>query len=138
MEKVNVSGTIQASANEVWKLVSNFGELNQFVEAVETCEADGSGAGTVRTLTLQDGAVVKEKLESLDSENRVLTYTIEESPMPISNYTGTMKVERLNDNQSEFTWSSEFDVPDESADEMKTALQGLYSLGVEGLQQSFS
>jgi len=138
MEKVNVSGTIQASANEVWKLVSNYGELNQFVEAIETCTSDGSGVGTVRTLTLQDGGVVKEKLQSLDNENRVLTYTIEESPMPISNYTGTMRVRRLKDNQSEFIWSSEFDVPDESADEIKGALEGLYSLGVQGLQESFS
>lgn len=134
MERVNVSGTIQASANEVWKLVSNYGELNQFVEAIETCTSDGS----IRTLTLQDGGVVKEKLQSLDNETRVLTYTIEESPMPISNYTGTMRVRRLKENQSEFIWSSEFDVPDESADEIKGALEGLYSLGVQGLQESFS
>lgn len=138
MEKVNVSGTIPASANEVWKLVSDFGELNQFVEAVEKCTSDRTGVGAVRTLTLQDGGIVKEKLQSLDNENRELTYTIEKSPMPIDNYTGTMTVKELKENQSEFTWSSEFDVNDEAAGEMTEALQGLYSLGVNGLQEKFS
>jgi len=136
MQKVNVSGNINAPADEVWKRVANFGELDQFVEAVTNCTTEGTGVGSVRTLTMQDGGEVKEKLESLDNDNRVLTYSMVDSSMPIENYTGTIEVKRIDDEQSEFIWSSEFETDEGAEDEMKEALEGLYTLGVEGLNNS--
>jgi mxaD protein len=137
MEKAKASGTIDASANELWKLVSDFGELDNFVEAVEKCTTEGSGVGAVRTLTLADGGEVKEKLESLDPDKRVLTYSIIMSPMPIQNYTGTMQVDELENGKTKFTWSSTFDAAEGAEDDMKEALEGLYSLGVQGLKNKF-
>jgi len=136
MQKVKVNGTINASADEVWKLVADFGGLDQFVEAITNCSIEGNGIGAIRTLTLQDGGKVKEKLESLDGENRVLTYSIVESPMPIENYTGAMEVKPIDDGQSEFTWSSTFEAAEGTEDDMKEALEGLYSLGFEGLKST--
>lgn len=138
MAKVKVSGTINAGADQVWNSVSNFNELDKFVEAVADCTTEGTGIGAVRTLTLADGGEVKEKLESLDPDQHLLTYSIVESPMPIQNYTGTMQVDELEEGRSMFTWSSTFDAADGTEDDMKEALEGLYNLGVEGLQQRFS
>ncbi|MDZ7659013.1 SRPBCC family protein [Fodinibius sp.] len=138
MQKVKVSGTINAPVEKVWELASNFGELNQIVEGVSDCTIEGNGVGAVRTLTLQDGGKVKEKLESLDKAKRVLKYSILDSPMPIQNYTGTMQVDELEDGRSKFSWSSTFDAADGMEDDMKEALEGLYNLGVKGLQQRFS
>lgn len=138
MEEVKASGTINASADEVWSLVSDFNGLDKFVEAVADCTTEGTGIGAVRTLTLADGGEVIEKLESLDHDQRLLTYSIVESPMPIQNYTGTMQVDELEDRRSKFSWSSTFDAADGTEDEMKEALKGLYNLGVEGLQQHFA
>jgi mxaD protein len=138
MEEVKASGTINASADEVWSLVSDFNGLDKFVEAVADCTTEGTGIGAVRTLTLADGGEVIEKLESLDHDQRLLTYSIVESPMPIQNYTGTMQVDELEDRRSKFSWSSTFDAVDGTEDEMKEALKGLYNLGVKGLQQHFA
>jgi len=138
MEEVKASGTIHATADEVWNLVSDFNELDKFVEAVTDCTTEGTGIGAVRTLTLADGGVVKEKLESLDSDQRLLRYSIIESPMPIENYNGIMQVKKIENGKSEFTWSSTFDARDGTEQEMEEALVGLYKLGVEGLKQRFS
>ncbi|MDZ7691951.1 MAG: SRPBCC family protein [Balneolaceae bacterium] len=137
MQKVKVTGTINAPAEDVWELVSNFNGLDQFVEAIANCSTEGAGIGAIRTLTLQDGGKVKEKLESQDADNKVLTYSIVESPMPIQNYTGTLQVNELEDGKSEFIWSSTFEAAEGKEDEMKEALEGLYSLGVEGLKSKF-
>lgn len=137
MQKVKVNGTINAPADEVWKLAGNFNGLDNFVEAVADCTTEGSGVGAIRTLTLQDGGKVKEKLESLDADKRVLTYSILESPMPIENYTGTIAVKAIGDGQSEFTWSSKFDAAEGTEDDMKKAFEGLYSLGIKGLKSKF-
>jgi hypothetical protein len=138
MAEVTVSGTINADADQVWSLVGNFSELDKFVEAVADCTTEGKGIGAVRTLTLADGGEVKEKLESLDADNKVLTYSIVKSPMPIQNYNGTMQVDELEDGRSEFTWSSTFNAAEGTEQEMKEALEDLYKLGVQGLQQRFS
>ncbi|HKK46409.1 MAG TPA: SRPBCC family protein [Balneolaceae bacterium] len=137
MQNVKVSGTINAPAGEVWKLVANFGGLDQFVEAITNCTTEGTGVGAIRTLTLQDGGEVKEKLESLDVDNRILTYSIVESPMPIENYIGILEVKSIDNGQSKFIWSSEFEADEGVEDEMKEAMEGLYTLGVEGLKSTF-
>jgi len=137
MAEVTVSGTINADADQVWELVSNFNGLDEFVEAVVDCITEGSGIGAVRTLTLADGGEVKEKLESLHPDKHLLTYSIVASPMPIENYNGSMKVKKVENGKSEFTWSSTFDAQVGTAKEMEEALEGLYKLGVEGLQQKF-
>lgn len=138
MQEVKINGTINISADRVWGLVSDFGGLDIFVEAVEECTVKGQGTGAVRTLTLQDGGKVEEKLESLDNDKMVLEYSIVESPMPIKNYRGRMEVNKLSDTTSEFTWSSTFEAGDGTENEMKKALAGLYSVGVEGLKNRFS
>jgi len=137
MQDVKINGTINTSAKKVWELVSDFGGLENFVEAVEKCAIDGQGVGAVRTLTLQNGGKVKEKLESLNNEKRVLEYSIVESPMPVKNYKGRMAVNRLSDTTSEFIWSSTFEAEDGTEKEMNKTFSGLYSLGVEGLKKKF-
>ncbi len=138
MQEVNINGMINAPADEVWKVISDFGALNTFVEAVVKCTTDGSEAGAIRTLTLQDGGEVKERLLSLDNKKRILKYTISESPMPIENYEGKMEVKNLSDTKSEFIWSSTFEAAEGTEQDMKKALSGLYSLGVEGLKKKFA
>lgn len=137
MTNVNVHGTIDAPAEKVWNLVNDFNGLDKFVEAVTESSIEGSGAGAVRTLTLQDGGKVKEKLESLDNDRRILTYSIVESPMPIQNYRGTMQVREISDNQSVFTWSSTFETAEGADEEMEKAMENLYSMGVKGLKSAF-
>lgn len=138
MHKVNISETINSSANNVWKLVGDFGGLDTFVEAITKCTTEIQNADTVRTLTLQDGAEVKEKLEHLDNKKMILEYSILESPMPIKNYKGKMEVNALSDSKSEFTWSSSFEAAEGAGEEMEKTLAGLYSLGVEGLKHKLN
>ncbi|MEX0647488.1 MAG: SRPBCC family protein [Balneolaceae bacterium] len=138
MTKVKTNGKIDMPAEKVWETVRNFGALDEYVEAIASCKVEGSGVGSVRILTLQDGGEVHEKLQSLDDEKRLLTYSILSSPLPIRNYTSKMQVKVLSDKQSEFIWSSEFDVQDAPEQELKEAFKDLYSTGVQGLQKKFS
>lgn len=83
---------LDTPAEQVWDIVRDFNALDEFVETVASCTTEGSGVGAVRTLILQDGGKVQEKLESLDNEGRSLTYSIVRAPMPVQNYIGTMQV----------------------------------------------
>jgi carbon monoxide dehydrogenase subunit G len=69
--------SIDRAPDEVWKLLREFGALAEWMPGVDTCTVDGD----VRTLGMM-GMEVKERLENLDDDNRVIAYSLFEAPIP--------------------------------------------------------
>ena len=68
--------SIYRSPDEVWKVVREFGGLDEWMPGVETCTVDGD----VRTIGMM-GIEIKEQLRALDDATRRLSYSVIESPM---------------------------------------------------------
>lgn len=137
MTSVEVKTTIKAPADDVWQTVSDFKGLGRFLAAVAESSVDGSGVGARRTLTLQDGARLVEKLESLDEGARSLEYSIVSGPLPVENYLSRVQVKELGPGQCEVCWSSTFEpkgIPDKEAEE---TIKGIYAMGFDGLKKLF-
>ena len=137
MASVNMKTTINAPASDVWQTVSDFNGLGRFVAAVADSSVDGSGVGSKRTLTLQDGATLIEQLESLDEGSRSLKYSIVSGPLPVDNYLSTVEVNELGPNQCEVCWSSTFEPKGVPENDAREAIQGVYSMGFDGLKKLF-
>jgi len=137
MTQVAMSATIQASADKVWELVSDFNALPKYSEAIISSSLEGEGVGAVRTLTLGDDSQAKEKLESLDNQKKTLTYSIVEAGLPIKNYLSTVAVKETVSNQCEVSWSSTFEPDGGPEAEGKNAIEGLYAVCFEGLKKYF-
>ena len=137
MANVSMNATIPASAAEVWKIISDFNGLPKFVAAIVNSTMEGSGIGAVRTLTLGDGAQIVEKLEALDEKAQSLNYSIVNSPLPLENYLATVQVKDLGGNQCEIVWSSTFDPKGAPEAEAKKVVEGVYSLGFDGLKKMY-
>lgn len=135
MASVQTHITIDAPAEDVWNTVRDFGAIDQYVEAIENVEAQGTGVGMTRTLTLQDGAQIKERLEALDDEAHTLRYTIVEGPLPVQEYVSTMTVQPTGAQQCEATWNCAFEPDGAPADVVEADLEGLYRAGLDGLQR---
>jgi hypothetical protein len=127
--------TINASAEAVWETISRFGGLEEFIPAVASCSLEGSGVGAMRSLALQDGGMVHERLETLDEAARTLQYSITESPLPFTDYLATMQVRDAGSGQCEIEWSSTFEPDGVSEAEAVEMLQGIYRGGIEGLEK---
>jgi hypothetical protein len=137
MANVSMSVKIQAPAAEVWKIISDFNGLPKFVAAIVNSTMEGSGVGAVRTLTLGDGGQTVEKLEGLDEQARSLSYSIVNSPLPLENYLSTMQVRDLGRNKCEVVWSSTFKPKGAPEAEAKKIVEGVYSLGFDGLKKMY-
>ena len=138
MAKVSMNTTINASADEVWKTISDFNGLPMFVAPIANSTVEDSGVGAVRTLSLQDGGPpIVERLESFDEESQTLTYSIIESPLPLEGYVSTMEVRDQGEGKCELTWSSTFELKGASEDEAKKIVEGVYSAGFEGLKKLY-
>ena len=135
MASVAVTRTIDAPADRVWETLAAFDGVENWLPAIADSEVSAAGAGITRVCTMKGGAVVHEILETLDEENHLLSYRITESPLPFKDYTGTMKVSDLGSGKTRVDWTSEFTPDGESEEELVEMMSGLYTSGIEGLEQ---
>ena len=127
---------IPVSADQVWQLIGGFNSLPDWLSFIVKSEAlDG---GRVRHLQTADGGVVVERLQSFDNVGRTYSYTIEQSPFPVSAYLATVQVEALGEASAKVTWSGVFTpaagTTDAAAEEL---FAGVYSGGLEALRANF-
>lgn len=134
MASVQTNIMIEAPAEDVWNTVRAFGNIDQYVAAVDSVESTGEGVGMTRVLTLEDGASIKERLDARDDERRTLRYTIVEGPLPVENYVSTMSVRPIGEQQCEAAWHCTFDPAGAPVEEVKPNLEALYTAGLQGLQ----
>ncbi|OHB73565.1 MAG: hypothetical protein A2V70_20600 [Planctomycetes bacterium RBG_13_63_9] len=135
MSEASVKMTIHAPADAVWKTISEFGRLERFIPAIASCRVEGSGVGATRTLAMQDGVPVTERLEALRDEDRTLQYSILESTLPFDGYLATMRVRVVDDSTCEVQWSATFEPSGIPEAEAIAMLEGLYRGGIEGLEK---
>ena len=131
---ISLSATINASADAIWKDISDFQGVDRYLAMITSSKMEGSGVGALRTLTADAGVIV-ERLESLDEQSKTLSYSFVDSPIPISGYLATMQVRDTGDGQCEVTWSSVFEPAGITEAEAKELIEGAYSMGFDGLRK---
>lgn len=144
-QKVTETVEINAPADKVWAVVSNFQDMS-WHPAVEKTEGEGgSEIGATRKLTLKGGGVLEEGLEKFDAAKMMLFYRLEKDDvavLPVTNYSSRITVKDLGGDKSEVTWWGAFyrgypnnDPPPELNDEAAiNAVTGVYKSGLEALK----
>jgi len=130
MTTVTVSEDIKASADAVWTSMSDFSGI-KVGGPITSFETRGSGVGMVRTIGMGGGTIV-ERLDRHDAAARVYAYSIvnEDSVLPVSGYSATVKITDKGDGTCNVSWSGTFEpkgVPE--ADAVKV-VEGIYRGGI--------
>ncbi|MGL4439409.1 MAG: SRPBCC family protein [Bosea sp. (in: a-proteobacteria)] len=122
MARVYVSSIIDAPVAKVWAKVRDFNALPRWVPAVrESRIENGEPAdkvGCVRDFYLNNGDHLREKLLGLSDYDMFCTYSILESPMPLTDYIATLRLTPVTDGDKTFAeWTAEFEcAPEVAAD----------------------
>lgn len=137
MASQNVKESVEAPAEAVWQLLSDFGGLLKYAHPgfVIGCECDGNEVGAVRIVTMADGSRVRERLEGLEQDARRLSYSIlGESKFAVKNYLATVKVSELGETRCQVDWQSTFEALG-PAEELEDLFRGVYAGGVIGIRK---
>ena len=126
MAKGTVETSIDRSADDVWKVVREFGGLADYMPGIDKCTLDGD----VRTIEMM-GIQIKEQLRSLDDDNRSVTYSIVESPMTNLEFHEATIAITPDGAGSKATWSWEI-----RPDELGPLMEGSYTSGVAGIKKA--
>lgn len=135
MAKVSLKSEINMGADELWKLIGQFNALPDWHPAVSTSKLEDGGR--VRRLTLLGGGEIVERLEQIDEGDRLYRYSIVSGPLPVANYTATLRVKEDSKGKSVVEWTSEFEPAGTSEPNAVAAIQDVYKAGFENLKKMF-
>ncbi len=143
MARVFTSSVIGAPAAKVWERVRDFNGLPSWHPGIRESQIEGGGpadqVGCVRDFYLQNGDRIREQLLGLSDYDMFCTYSILESPMPLTNYVATLRLTPVTDGDRTFAeWSAEFDCAPEAEVDLVNGIGGnVFQTGFDALKRHF-
>ena len=143
MARVYTSSVINASAARVWARVRDFNGLSNWHPAIaESRIENGEPAdkvGCIRNFSLRNGDRLREQLLGLSDFDMFCTYSILDSPMPLTNYVATLRLTPITDQDRTFIeWSADFDcAPDKESELVSNIGGGVFQGGFDALKRAF-
>lgn len=144
MARVYVSTVIEAPVARVWEKVRDFNGLPRWVPAVRDSRIEnGEPAdkiGCVRDFHLQNGDHLREKLLGLSDYDFFCTYSILQSPMPLTDYVATLRLTPVTDGDLTFAeWTAEFDCAEADAAGLVDGIgQNVFQAGFNALKRQMA
>jgi len=144
--KVDHQIEINAPADKVWGIVSDFCSIKDWNPAVTECESDnGNQPDSVRVITLENGQKMKEKLVKFNTEGTMYQYMLIEpnvDAFPINTHGATISVKDAG-GKTVVEWKGAFyrsfpgpTPPPELTDEAaEKALSAFYKAGLENIKK---
>lgn len=132
MAQASATVELPASPKEVWELIGGFGSLPDWLPYIPDSKlTDG---GRLRHLANPGGAAIIERLEHYDNANWTYSYSILQSPFPISSYRATLAVSAgAGGSGSRVDWSGIFTPRGVSDEQVCELFGGIYRDGLKAL-----
>ncbi len=144
MAKVTISSVIDAPVEKVWARIRDFNGLPSWhPRMVESHIEDGKDAGAigcVRNFQLASGARIREKLLDFSDDNFLVSYSILETPQPLTNHQATLQLRRVTDGDRTYAeWTASFDAAPEEADKLAEGMgANVFQGGFNALKTHFA
>ena len=143
MARVYTSSVIPAPAERVWERVRDFNGLPRWHPAIRESRIENAEpadkVGCIRDFRLQNGDRIREQLLGLSDYDYFCTYSILESPMPLTDYVATLRLTPVTDGNRTFAeWSAEFECALDVADDLVGNIgQNVFQAGFDALKRHF-
>jgi len=141
MPRVYTSSVIDAPAVKVWEKIRDFNALPRWHPRIRESRIENGEpsdkVGCVRDFRLQNGDRLREKLLGLSDYDMFCTYSILESPMPVTDYFATLRLTPISDGDRTFIeWTAEFDCPPEAAADLIDGIgNNVFQAGFDALKR---
>lgn len=126
MVSVVVEREISSSAEKVWGLLKDFGDISW--AGMNNVEVYGEGVGTIRKIIVGEGQFAEERLEHYDADGMTFTYSIiSGNQLPIDDLQGTPKVSPIDSDHCLLSWTLRGVEAGVAESEAEHLLTGFYS-----------
>ncbi len=128
---------VAAETAALWKQFGGWCAIAEWHPLIKSCEESKDGDTVYRTLTLEDGGTIKEKL--VDQSDVSYRYEIIESPLPVKNYQAQFSIVPDDDDLDEvnIVWASTYDAADGKDDgDARRTIDGIFKAGIESIEKT--
>ena len=123
---------VAAPPAKVWATIGDFCGIGTWHPAVEKCAPSTKGRAMLRSLSLKGGGTIVESQTSRDDKAMTYTYAIEESPLPVSDYSSTITVVPSGSG-SKINWTGSFKAKGAPDSVAVDAITGIYDSGLKAI-----
>ena len=144
MASVFVSSVIDAPVDKVWARIRDFNGLPDWhPRMVSSRIEDGRDAteiGCVRNFQLASGPTIREKLLEFSDEDRMVAYSILETPQPIANHSARLTLRPVTDGDRTYAeWTAEFEVTEGDPAAVEKGMgENVFQGGFNALKEHFA
>jgi len=126
---------VDVEKKALWAQFGGWCAIAEWHPVIKSCEATKEGDAEFRTLTLQDGGKIKEKLLGTNGES--YRYAIIKSPLPVKNYEAQFSITPDDDDLDEvnIVWAATYDAADGKEDsEARKTIDGIFRDGISSIK----
>jgi hypothetical protein len=105
VEKVRIA----KAADALWQEIGSFGAVGRWYPMLSRVETTGERDGCLRTAEGRDGSRQTERLIKALPGRRSYCYRMEQTALPVRDYTAELRVDDNSDNTSTVVWSADFE-----------------------------
>jgi len=133
---VSIHATLDAPIEQVWALISDFGNLMRWHPQLERCEIEGEGIGARRSVHFADWWAVEE-LTAFDDEQHTLCYlVVDSSRPPVIGGRGCMTLSVESAGRTRIDWVSGLPDDAEHAATVNAGLEAYYPVRIGHLKEA--
>jgi hypothetical protein len=132
MISIRLEHPVKASAEAVWALVGDFGALADWHPMVPNCSLSDDGLKRTIAIPGMDAIEVMDPDATTDLSH---SYTIEQSPMPLTNYRATVGVIPKDDDGCTLFYESTCEAVGAPDRKLKAALENFFTTGFSAVSE---
>jgi len=137
MPRITETATIPLDPETLWNDVGRFDSVGDWHPWLESAQMFGEGAGAKRVAHAQSGTDQVERLETLDRRRHLYRYTMERTTLPVCDYTGEFRIERVGEATSRIVWSARFELTPEGDGRTIESIRRFLHAGTESLKNRY-
>ncbi|MEL6433187.1 MAG: SRPBCC family protein [Pseudomonadota bacterium] len=115
-------------------------QWEKWLPFIKSADCAGTAAGSSRVCVMDmpgtdmDNYELKETILGIDAEAGRLAYSIENPPMPLSDFSGSVEAQSREDGSTTIVWTANFKADAENVEMLRGAIIGQYQAGISALE----
>ena len=138
MVEVHLARDFDISAEKVWALLENFGDIS-WAPGIDKIELIGAGVGMTRRLHIAGIEPIDEVLTAMDKSAMTFAYDIPRGiPMPVTQYSANAKVSPLSEGRCRVDWYGRAEPAGMSEEDVIAMITGTYEMLLQWIDDHLS
>jgi hypothetical protein len=137
MEHIAETVTVGVDPDRLWQEIGTFQGVGTWHPMLAEVSGQGEQPGATRTARGKDGSAQVERLVEVNQPHHFYRYVMEESAMPVADYSAEFRVREDGRGVSAIEWTADFEVTAGPVAQTSDMVRGFLEAGLRQLEERY-